>query len=506
MDTSIVEDLKLLGSSIETLASINGVTLFPNVLQKSVQPLINAPFVPCCYGGGSACVHQGGDGTSHHIPGYAHPIPHISELGGRPENSAKYPYASKMEEFAASGKAAVVEAVEMPKVTVSLTDSDQISVLNTPYIDPSKLKMQSRQATQLQYGQLVKSGAQVGPYGGTNISNIPFMLVNGELAPCKALTPVDPITPQNGPWKDLPPNTCIAAPLEIINVMKKSLQDSPYLPQSGYELKHQDYVDGLTKQGWWCAVVGGAVRDSILGVVSKDIDIVTDAPFANMEQIITKSVGGFISNHFSYGALIQMGSDKQRALDITCLRSGQVWFADAQVVAGNIYRDTIYRDFSCNALYYDAVNHVIIDPTGRGIKDSVNKILYPSCPKGQEQEWLKNPRLGLRFFKMLYKGYKPSPEILALLTPAVIAQQCKQERGSRGESYFSKTGHWLLFRQLCGDLYYGTGVGYYDSPASVKKTYKSRMATFKKRVLENGYGDIWQQWLSPMLSKHIEVE
>jgi hypothetical protein len=415
-----------------------------------------------------------------------------------------------MEEFAATGKSAVVEAIEMPKVTVSMSSSEGVSVLSTPYMEPSKLKIApGRGAGQLQYGQAVKVGPSVGTYAGTNTSNTPFFQsaeAGLGLTPVKSLTPVDPIGPLTGPWSGLPKNTVIAAPLEIINVMKKSLQDSPYIPSSGFSLKHQDYVDGLINGGWMVFVVGGAVRDSIVGVVSKDIDIVTDAPYSQMENIVLRHVGGVASNQFPYGALIQMGSDKQRALDITCLRSGQVWFCDSQIVAGNIYRDTIYRDFSCNALYYDTLNHVIIDPTGRGIKDSVNKTLFPSCPKGQEEEWLKNPRLGLRFFKMLYKGYKPSAEILSILTPGVINTQCKTERGSRGDSYFSKIGHWLLYRQICGDLYYGTGVGYSEAPASVKKQYKSRIATLKKRVIENGYSEVWTHWISHMLAKHIDVE
>lgn len=507
MDASILDDLKVLGASMETVASLNGISLYPTVIQKSVQPLVNAPFVPCCYGGGTACVQQGGTGTSHHLPGYAHPIPHISELGGRPEDTVKYPYKSKMEEFAATGKSAVVEAIEMPKVTVSMSNSDGVSVLSTPYMDPMKLKIPvGRSNANFQYGQSIKAGSLAGTYAGTNTSGLIFIqdLAQG-LVPARTATPIEPVSPQLGPWRGLPKDTVLVAPLEIINLMKKSLQDSPYIPSSGYALKHQDYVDGLVNGGWMVFVVGGAVRDAIAGVVSKDIDIVTDAPYANMEHLVMKVVGGLTSNHFPYGALIQMGSDKQRALDITCLRSGQVWFSESQIVAGNISRDTIYRDFSCNALYYDTINHVIIDPTGRGIKDSVSKTLFPSCPKGEEEEWLKNPRLGLRFFKMLYKGYKPSPEILNLLTPARISSQCNQERGARGDSYFNKIGHWLLYRQICGDLYYGTGMGYYDAPTSVKKTYKSRMTTLKKKIVDNGYGDVWDNWVYPMLSKHIDI-
>lgn len=503
--------LKDLGETLKAYAQANGVTLFPHIMEKSIQPLVGQGMVPCSYGGAAACVAQGGDGSSHHLAGFAHPFPHISELGGRPESSQKFPYKSKVEEYLASGRPSVVEAVEMPRVEIILLPTDQQSVLGTDYVtDYAQLLLpEGRGNKQFQHGQPVRfpDAAIEGVFWGVNTAGQSFVFAGGSALPVNGnhIVAVDPVGPQYGPWIGLPPMAVLRAPNEIISVMEKGLKDSPYVPSSGYSLKHEDYVQGLLRHGWYTFVVGGAVRDALRGVVSKDVDIVTDAPFKNMESIIAHEVGGHMSNHFPYGALIQMGSDKQRALDVTCLRAGNVWFSESQIIAGSIRRDTIYRDFSCNALYYDPLNRLLIDPTTRGIKDSVNKTLFPSCPKGEEEEWLQNPRLGLRMFKMLFKGYTPSAEILRLLTASAIETQCKIEQGHRGASYMSKVGHWLLYRQLCGDLYYGTGTSYHDSSGSVKRQYKTRMTKLKTAILENGYESIWRKYVQPMLSKHIDV-
>ncbi len=504
LSPQLYKDLALLGQSLATVVQANGATLYPLVIEKGLEAIVGAPMPPCCYGGGEACVAQGGDGLSHHMAGFAHPMPHISELGGRPENSVKYPYTNKLQEYAATGKSPVVEATEMAQVQISTATATQ-SPLGTAYVDAASLAIPAK-SPKMRYGQPVKvPSIGQGIFAGWGISGGEYVdLGNGNIQATRGSTPLEPATVAFGPWAGLPPKALITAPKEVVAVMKKALQDSPYLPGSGFDLRHKDYVDGLLNNGCLVFMVGGAIRDALLGVVSKDVDIVTDASFSMMERAV-KSVGGTQSNYYPHGALIQMGSDKQRALDITCLRSGRVWFTEEQIVAGNINRDTVYRDFACNALYFDVYNSIIIDPTERGIKDSVDKVLSPSCPKGCEDEWLKNPRLGLRFFKMLYKGYTPSAEMLALLTPKMIVTQCRSERQNRGDSYLVKLGHWLLYRQLCGDLYYGTGLAYNDSSASVRRTYKTRMTKLKKSIVDTGYGAVWDEYVHPMLSKHIDI-
>ena len=40
-----------------------------------------------------------------------------------------------------------------------------------------------------------------------------------------------------------------------------------------------------------------------------------------------------------------------------------------------LHMEAIYRDFTFNALSYDPFNRVVIDPTGRGVEDAINKFL-----------------------------------------------------------------------------------------------------------------------------------
>ncbi len=117
-------------------------------------------------------------------------------------------------------------------------------------------------------------------------------------------------------------------------------------------------------------IVGGAVRDLILGREVKDWDFTTDA---KPEEILKLFPDGFYNNQFgTVGILTDLG-----VLEITTMRKDGVYsdkrHPDEVFWTDKIEEDLARRDFTINAIAYDAFRN-IIDPFG-GRQDLENHII-----------------------------------------------------------------------------------------------------------------------------------
>ncbi len=125
-------------------------------------------------------------------------------------------------------------------------------------------------------------------------------------------------------------------------------------------------IDGLQKAGFAAFIVGGAVRDLMLGKTPKDFDIATNATPEEVRQIFRRSriIGRrFRIVHVMYGA---------ETIEVTTFRGHHSSEDDNAQVAdsGRILRDNVFgsqeedavrRDFSINALYYDPSTEEVWD-------------------------------------------------------------------------------------------------------------------------------------------------
>ena len=130
-------------------------------------------------------------------------------------------------------------------------------------------------------------------------------------------------------------------------------------------------VTHLRECGFDSYIVGGAVRDLIVGKTPKDFDIVTDATPTKIKRIFRNSriIGRrFRIVHVVYG---------EKIYEVSTFRS----IAEGSVgnEFGTIDEDVQRRDFSMNALYYDPVQEHVIDYVG-GVKDIRKGILRPVIP------------------------------------------------------------------------------------------------------------------------------
>ncbi|HPL82099.1 MAG TPA: hypothetical protein PLU23_06315 [Anaerolineaceae bacterium] len=136
-------------------------------------------------------------------------------------------------------------------------------------------------------------------------------------------------------------------------------------------------------------LVGGAVRDLLLGKGVHDFDFVTSQGSRNLTKALRKKLGGgyfTLDDKRGFNRLIlDGGTPNERHIDI------------AEFVGGNLRADLKARDFRINAMAIDVDQaDVLIDPLG-GVDDLEQGILHMASPDSFE----KDPLRVLRAVRML---------------------------------------------------------------------------------------------------------
>ncbi|MCQ2610123.1 MAG: polynucleotide adenylyltransferase PcnB [Treponema sp.] len=127
-------------------------------------------------------------------------------------------------------------------------------------------------------------------------------------------------------------------------------------------------ITRLKECGYTAYIVGGAVRDLIVGNTPKDFDIVTDATPSKIKRIFRNSriIGRrFRLVHVIFG---------QKIFEVSTFRSTSEGSVGNSF--GTIDEDVMRRDFTLNALYYDPLQEHVIDYVG-GVHDIRRGILKP---------------------------------------------------------------------------------------------------------------------------------
>jgi poly(A) polymerase len=127
----------------------------------------------------------------------------------------------------------------------------------------------------------------------------------------------------------------------------------------------------LRSSGFETYIVGGAVRDLILGRKPKDFDIVTQATPAKIKKIFHNS--RIIGRRFRL-VHVYFGSKIFEVSTFRSLRDGHT-----SNTYGTIEEDVLRRDFSFNALFYDPEKQVVVDYVG-GMEDIRGKKVNPVIP------------------------------------------------------------------------------------------------------------------------------
>jgi len=134
----------------------------------------------------------------------------------------------------------------------------------------------------------------------------------------------------------------------------------------------------LHKAGYQACLVGGAVRDLLLGFTPKDFDVATDATPDEVNQLFRncRLIGRrFRLAHIHFGRQIIEVATYRANHDLS--QSG-IQDENGRIVRDNVFGelsdDVWRRDFTANALYYDISNFSVIDFVG-GYEDIKRKRL-----------------------------------------------------------------------------------------------------------------------------------
>lgn len=168
-------------------------------------------------------------------------------------------------------------------------------------------------------------------------------------------------------------------------------------------------VKTLQDNGYQAYLVGGCVRDLILGRQPKDFDVATDAtPEQTKKAFRNARIIGrrFRLVHVRYGyevievATFRAGAEDREQVGEHEMSQGDQGQLLRDNVYGSIEEDVLRRDFRANALYYDPQRDLVLDFVG-GVEDiQQQKLVSIGDPK---QRFTEDPVRMLRVVRFAAK-------------------------------------------------------------------------------------------------------
>jgi len=153
------------------------------------------------------------------------------------------------------------------------------------------------------------------------------------------------------------------------------------IPVSQHGVRREQVSTGAAKictvlqdHGHQAYVVGGAIRDLLIGHTPKDYDVATSATPEQVRALFRRS--RIIGRRFKI-VHVMNGAE---TIEVSTFRASQVTETDrhGRVLADNVYgsqaEDAARRDFTVNALYYDPLTETIVD-YHHGVADLQQKTL-----------------------------------------------------------------------------------------------------------------------------------
>ncbi len=195
------------------------------------------------------------------------------------------------------------------------------------------------------------------------------------------------------------------------------------IPSSSLDPDAVFVITRLRDTGFSAYIVGGAVRDLLVGRKPKDFDIVTDATPSRIKKLFRNSriIGKrFRLVHIFFG---------EKIFEVSTFRS--IEEGSVGNVFGTMDEDVQRRDFTLNALYYDPLKEQIIDYVG-GVKDIKKGIIRPVIPI--DRIFIEDPVRMLRAVKygattgcrlpfQLKRKIRKSAQLLSPISPSRLTEE-----------------------------------------------------------------------------------
>lgn len=168
--------------------------------------------------------------------------------------------------------------------------------------------------------------------------------------------------------------------------VSKIVRKPQIIPRSEHGVSRSDISENALKvlyrlknAGYHAYLVGGGVRDILLGLKPKDFDVATDAHPEQVRELFRncRLIGRrFRLAHVHFGReIIEVSTFRASHNDAV---DGEGHEEDGRIIRDNVYGtlddDVWRRDFTVNALYYNIEDYSIVDYVG-GLEDIKNRQL-----------------------------------------------------------------------------------------------------------------------------------
>ena len=160
-----------------------------------------------------------------------------------------------------------------------------------------------------------------------------------------------------------------------------------YFSKSKYFYTAKHVIKTLKQNSYVAFIIGGWIRNKLLGFPTNDIDIATSATPIEIKKLFIHTIDIGIK----FGTVNVVINHQN--LEITTFRtegnSTNARHPDSITWTKSIVLDSTRRDFSINAIYYDPLEHLILDPQN-GIKHIQSRVI---CTIGSPQHRFQEDRL-----------------------------------------------------------------------------------------------------------------
>ncbi len=245
-------------------------------------------------------------------------------------------------------------------------------------------------------------------------------------------------------------------------------------------------VHTLKEAGFEAYIVGGAVRDLLLGLRPKDFDVATNATPEQVKGLFRRAF--IIGRRFRIVHVVYGRGREHEVIEVSTFRA-YLEASAAEAVSGNertskselagmkhavdasgrVLRDNVWgpqeedaarRDFTINALYYDPERRIVVDYHG-GIADAKKRVIRMiGDPVVRYREDPVRIIRAVRFAaKLAPLGFKLDPKTGAPLKPSLpLLQEVPQSRLFDEMLKLLQTGHALATIEQLKALGLATGI------------------------------------------------
>ena len=213
----------------------------------------------------------------------------------------------------------------------------------------------------------------------------------------------------------------------------------------------------LQNHGFLAYLVGGGVRDLLLGKTPKDFDVVTDAHPQQVRELFRNSrqIGArfrLAHVYFHGGKFIEVSTFRRRS-EFEEGDNGD--FPQSENTFGTPAEDAFRRDITINGIFYNIADFSLVDYVG-GIKDLRTGIIR--CIGDPEEKFVQDPvrmirvirhaaRTGFGIEEKTYRSLIDHVEKVRLCSPARLREEFLRElrEGSAKESMSLMLATGMLF-------------------------------------------------------------